>query len=237
VGLAEIFRGKLFAILTNLQTFIAVQGFIFLTPFVLIGAWQLRRNRLIQIVMLYAALLYGTMTFAFSFAGARGGLFHSSAALVPFTVSAALVGLEATLKWIEQRRHTWQIAQARKVFGTAFVILALMLTMTVTVTRLQTWHAVYDQYVALQPSLPAESVVLSNNPPLLWIATHRSGAMIPNGDEHTLKIVATQFKASYVLLDQNHVRALAPLYEQEQGENFQLISKWNQYKLFSIKAK
>jgi 4-amino-4-deoxy-L-arabinose transferase-like glycosyltransferase len=233
-GIATILRGKFDVLLINIQTIVAVQCLIFLAPFVLIGLWKLRNHTLYRMVILYAGLLYTVMTFVFSFVGARGGLFHSGAALLPFYVAASLVGLDATIDWIARRRSTWNADRAKKIFSIAMVGLAVMLTLVITVSRLKDWNSVYDQYQRLQTLTPADAVVISNNPPLVWVAANRSGAMIPNGDEAVLLNVAEQFKARYVLIDGNHVSQLDQLYKGGKGDRLKLVSEWGEYKLFEV---
>ncbi len=233
-GIAAILRGKFDVLLINTQTIIAVQCLIFLTPFVIIGLWKLRNHALYRTVMLYAVLLYFVMTFIFSFAGARGGLFHSGAALLPFYVAASLVGLEATIDWIAKRRATWNADQAKKIFSMAMIGLAGMLTLVIMINRLRDWNSVYDHYQQIQILTPADAVVMSNNPPLVWVAAKRSGAMIPNGDEAVLLKAAEQFKARYVLIDKNHVSQLDQLYKEGKGNRLKLVNEWSEYKLFEV---
>ncbi len=233
-GLEIILRGKLDALLINTQTIIVVQCLIFLAPFVIIGLWKLRNYALYRIVILYAGLLYAAMTFVFSFVGARGGLFHSGAALLPFYVPASLVGLDTVIDWIAARRATWNAEQAKKIFSVTMIGFAVILTLIVISTRAREWNSVYDHYQKLQTLTPADAVVISNNPPLVWVAANRGGAMIPNGDEATLLKVAEQFKARYVLIDKNHVTQLDQLYKEGKGERLKLVSEWSDYKLFEV---
>ncbi|MBI5350350.1 MAG: glycosyltransferase family 39 protein [Chloroflexi bacterium] len=233
-GIVTILRGKLDALLINTQTIIAVQCLIFLAPLVTIGLWKLRTHALYRIVILYAGLLYAAMTFAFSFVGARGGLFHSGAALLPFYIPASLVGLDIVIDWIAARRSTSNGDQAKKFFSIAMTGFAALLTLIVISTRAREWNSVYDHYQKLQTLTPADAVVISNNPPLVWVAANRSGAMIPNGDESMLLKVAEQFKARYVLMDKNHVAQLDSLYKEGKGESLKLVSEWSEYKLFEV---
>ncbi len=92
-GLISILEDKAWALGQNLQTFVAVQGLVFLAPFILIGLWRLRHQYIFRLVILYATLLYLTMTFIFTFPGARGALLHSGAALLPFFMLAGVYGL------------------------------------------------------------------------------------------------------------------------------------------------
>ena len=116
-GIGPILRGRWWALTANLQTVLAVWGMIFLAPLALVGGWTLRRHILIQLVSLYALLLFLAMTLVFAFPGARGGLFHSGAAVLPFVCAAAVIGLDSAVDWAAARRRHWNGQQAKQVFG------------------------------------------------------------------------------------------------------------------------
>ena len=99
-GWEAIWRGRWWALVANLQTVIAVWGMIILTPLALVGGWHLRRHGLVQLAGIYALLLFAAMTLVFAFPGARGGLFHSGAAVYPFMAALAAVGLDRGVDWL-----------------------------------------------------------------------------------------------------------------------------------------
>ena len=86
---------------------LAEAGMIFLAPLIVIGLWRERRARVFRAALWYALLLFAAMTLVFTFAGDRGGLFHSTGALLPFFYAAAPSGLDGVIDWIARRRRNW----------------------------------------------------------------------------------------------------------------------------------
>ena len=80
-GLGDILLARLWSLGLNLANAFAVQGGVFLLPFIIIGIWQLRKQKLVRLAVLSWILILAAMTLAFPFAGARGGFIHSGAAL------------------------------------------------------------------------------------------------------------------------------------------------------------
>ncbi len=231
-GWGVILDGKLQSLTSNLQTILAVQGLIFLAPFILIGLWQLRKRALYRIVMLYAVLLYVAMTFAFSFPGMRGGLLHSGVALLPFYFPAALVGLDAAIDWIVARLKHWKPELAKRNFTILIVIYAAALTLALAAPRAR--GSEEDPMYALLRDLPTKAVVMSNNPPGVWAATGHPGVPLPNGDGDTVIAIADKFHVRYIVMDKNIAPGLVPLYQSSGAEWLRLIKQEGDVKLFEV---
>ncbi|NIV31230.1 MAG: hypothetical protein GWN58_17570, partial [Anaerolineae bacterium] len=131
----EILASKARALGLNLQRLWLENLLIFLLPFSALGLWGLRRERLLWPFFLYLPFLFVAMTFVFTFPGARGGLFHSAGALLPFFFAAAGPGLEAMLRWTARRLRGWHVRRAWRVFASGLVGLAVL------VTALALWRA------------------------------------------------------------------------------------------------
>ena len=95
LGCGNVIATRLNGVTSGLVHWLAEAGMIFLAPLIVIGLWRERRARLFQAALWYAALLFAAMTLVFTFAGDRGGLFHSTGALLPFFYAAAPLGLDA----------------------------------------------------------------------------------------------------------------------------------------------
>ncbi len=223
-GLANILQSKLWAAKLNLMTFIGPNNLIFLTPFTLIGLGRLRREPLMRPALVYAGLLYSVMTLVFTFPGARGGLFHSSAALLPFFSAAAPFGLEAAIRWMAQRRRAWNVQQARQVFTVGFIALSITLGGVLTARTMTSaqWEAgsgeAYRKVGAwLSEHGLAGATVMVNNPPGFALRTGQPAIVVPNGDVETLLAVADRYGATVLVLDTNRPRALAGLYAGEEA--------------------
>ncbi len=203
------------ALMGNLATFVGVHNLVFLTPFTLIGVWRRRCEGQLLPLLLYAPLLFVAMTFAFALPGLRGGWLHSAAALVPFVMASAALGLEDAIRWAAQRRG-WQAEAAWRIFSAGSAILAAGVTIFAVLTRvvglpdlhMADWNrggALYDEIDAILDDLdvPLEARIMSNNPPGLYLHSGRGGVPIPNGDEATLLQAADDYGVTFLVIDHN----------------------------------
>ena len=128
-GLGAIVSSKLSALQANLATVVAVQCGVVGFPFVLVGLWRTRANPVSRLATFYAASLLGAMTLLFTFPGARGGYFHSGAALLPFFMPAAVIGLDATVDWAARFLPHWQPEKSKPIFTGLLIGFAAALTL------------------------------------------------------------------------------------------------------------
>jgi hypothetical protein len=113
-------RGQ--AILSNLQSLLAVNGYVFLAPLMIVGIKRCLDRPLVRIAMTYLVLLLAVMSFIFPHIGARGGFFHSSAALMPALWALAVEGLEKAVSWVGEKRG-WEPLKPLAVFNTTAIAL------------------------------------------------------------------------------------------------------------------
>lgn len=222
-GWASILEARLWSAGQNLQSALAVQGLIFLAPLILAGMWRLRRDRRVQIAGLAWTALFVLMTFVFPFQGARGGFFHSGAALQPFFWAITPAGFEAFLSW-GVRRRGWRMDQARRFFSAGLVIFALLLSFMVTYNRFKTseagsnaWNLPFQRYLQLEQELRRlgftdQEVVLVNNSPGYYIASQRPALSIPYGELPTVCAVASRYQAALLLLEIDQIPGGSSLY-------------------------
>ncbi len=104
-GFAAILKVRLWSLGLNLANTLAVQGEVFLLPLIGVGFWHMRKDRRIQLAGLAWLLTLGAMTIIFPFAGARGGFFHSGAALQTVWWVLAPLGLERVVAWGSRKRQ------------------------------------------------------------------------------------------------------------------------------------
>jgi hypothetical protein len=224
-GWGAIARDKWEALASNLQSFVATQTNIFGLPFVLVGGWRLRGERLVQLALLYGLALLAAMSLAFTFPGPRGGFFHSATALLPFVWPVALAGLDAVVDFIARRLRHWQPEKSKPVFTTLFVLGGVALTVAVAWGKLigadprDPPSAQADRvYAEVGAALPGDAVVAVNNPPAFHYFTGRAAIVIPNGGPEELLRAMDDFGARWLVLDRNIVPALWPLYDEPTGD-------------------
>lgn len=222
-GIDRVMLTKLNGMASGALHLIAESGQIFLAPLIVIGLWRLRRQALFYGALLYLGMMFVAMMIVFTFAGERGGVFHSGSALLPFWYAAAPIGLDAVVGWIAARRKTWNAALARSVFSIALIGLAMALSLIVWYGRVigsnasdPIWNQADRVYGPIGQWLrdrgEADPIVMTNNPPGFYYQTGLRSIMIPNGDVDTLLAAARQFGAEWIALDDNRPAPLAGLY-------------------------
>lgn len=211
-GIPNILRSRFDAFFVNLQTAIAVESLIVLAPFILIALWARRRDPLLTGVWLYALGLHAVMTVVFPFPGARGGLFHSAAALMPFWAALGIAGLLDTIAWAAKRRR-WPVRQAQTVFGGAVILWAAGFSVLGALPKASQWNSAGDYYVGIGVS-PSE-VIMINDPAAYYYFTGGSAVVLPNVPAVNLATILNRFKVTTVVLDENVPVPLEPLWRRE----------------------
>ena len=199
-GLNLLITSRWEALTNNLGTFTAVEGLVVMTPLMLIGLWQQRRESFLRGFWLYALGLHLAMTLIFPFPGYRGGLFHSAAALVPWWAALGVVGLDDTVNWIAQRRRTWNAAVAKGVFSVALVVLAIALSLSVISGR-RTDTETPRLYRELSTRLPTHARVMINDPAALYYYTGLGGVVLPNEAPDIIPEIARRYGVGYLLVE------------------------------------
>jgi hypothetical protein len=216
-GLGAIAGARAWAAGLNLQTLLAVQGEIFLLPLMLAGLWRLRTHPVVRAGVLAWGLTFLLMSVIFPFQGARGGFFHSGAAIQPLLWAAAPLGLQAFLEW-GSRRRGWDARQAGRFFKVGLVVIALLLTLFVAYNRVigkdwgqPAWDERQRQYAQVEQALQArrsvpDSIMMVNDAPTYYLASRRPALSIPYGNLGTLTAVAQRYHARYLLLEIEQVQ-------------------------------
>ena len=227
-GLNAILDARLWALGQNLQRALAEQGMIFLAPLILAGIWTRRGDFRIQMAALIWLANLALMTLIFPYQGARGGFFHTSAALLPILWALAPVGLERALSWASSRRK-WNINEARAVFSGALLIFAALLTVFTASAKFRgkdgappVWERNRITYQSLEAELSAftrapDEMTMVVNPPAYLAHTQRSAVAIPDGTSVTVLEVAARYGARYLLLEESHPDGLDALYQNPQA--------------------
>ncbi len=217
-GWGEMLQARLWALGLNAANILTVQGGIFLLPLIVSGVWQLRKNATVRLAVLAWLLTLTVMTLAFPFAGARGGYFHSGAALQTVWWALAPLGLERLLAW-GRARQDWDLRQARPLFTGALIGLAVLLTGMALALRLPSWdneqisYSQINEYLVGQ-GMSGEAVVIVANPPGFYLASGNPAIAVPACNPRTLLDLARRYNAGYLILEQGSIPAsLTPVYE------------------------
>lgn len=215
LGIDGLIESRREALVNNGATFVAVEGLIAMTPFMLIATWRRRRDPYLRPFWVYALLLHVVMTFVFPYPGYRGGLFHSAAALVPFWGALGVAGIDDAVKWIASRRRGWQPETAKLVFSGGLLALAVALTLqTGFAGRVAPTTGLPALYEELRLHIPAGSRVMINDPAALYYYTGFGGVVVPNEDPAAVLEIANQYDVTYLVLERGGVPAgLASIFD------------------------
>jgi hypothetical protein len=255
-GLAAILKARLWSLGLNLASTLAVQAEVFLLPLIGLGLWHLRKNRCVELAALAWLLTLGAMTVIFPFAGARGGFFHSGAALQTVWWALAPVGLEQVIQW-GRRKRGWNVAQAGSMYRMALIGLAVLLTAVIFWSRViggnagsamqrisgQAWgqeniaYSRIDNFLILQGAA-AGDIVMVANPPGFYLASGNPAIAVPDGDLNTVLAAARQYHAVYLILESGSVPAgLLPVYENPMGQlNLTYLGEVGDARIFLIRS-
>lgn len=227
-GWGAILGSKLRAAAHNGMVLLGALQF-YLVPFVAIGGWQVRRKRLCLPFFLYAALLYLTMTFLFTFPSMRGSMLHSTTALLPFLLSLAPPGIDAFVEFMARWRRRWHPPTARAFFSLGFTGLAIIVSLflysqsvffsTSPEPILPLWNERNRTYIQVAQSLEGDARVMVVDPPAYYFFTHRPALVIPNEEIEVVLGVAHRYGAKYLILERDHPSALSALYRGEMSHS------------------
>lgn len=242
-GWQAALEARWWALGINLQNALAVQMGIFLLPFVLIALWQLRQHFVIRLGVFAWLLTFFAMTFIFPFAGARGGFFHSGAALQPLWWALAPLGLSTAVTWAVKHIPTWREERAQPGFHMLFVGMSAFLTFILFLSRviIPGWDDSLSRYASIESQItafgaPKNIPVIVSNPPGYYLASGRPAIALPDGNVSTLLALRARFNARYLILDEDSThQGLMPVYESAQSANgLQYLGEVDGARIFQI---
>ena len=223
-GWDAIIAARFWALKLNLSTILGVQSGMILLPFILLGAWHYRKNEIIRVGIFAWLTTFFVMTIIFPFAGARGGFFHSGAALQPLWWALMPIGLDRAIAWMVKHRG-WR-EKSQRVFQVGFVIALFLITVLIfwgrvfsPLAREQAQSAGVPLYTSIETILSAQSgdnaqAVIVSNPPGYFLASNRFSLALPDGDVQTVLVIAERYGARYLILEEGGVsEGLMPIFD------------------------
>lgn len=239
-GILEILRVRLWALGLNLATTLSVQGGIFLLPLIFVGIGHYWKTGVAKFVVLAWLITFIAMTVVFPFAGARGGFFHSGAALQMIWWVFAAVGLQRFIQWGGKHRQ-WNESVSKVVFSTGLVGLAFLLTIAVMIIRIPSWNSEFSMYKKVDQfitskSLNGDNIVIVSNPPGYFLASNSPAIAIPDGNIDTIFALRDKYGAGYLILEKGSLpKGLEPIYmNPEEFSNLDYLGEVESVRVFQI---
>ncbi|MBI2886145.1 MAG: hypothetical protein HYY02_02940 [Chloroflexi bacterium] len=213
-GAGPILLSKLAALGENLVVLYGA-GFM-LAPLGLLGIWRCRRDARLWPFLWYTCLLYLTLTFLFTFPGARGSMRHSGVALLPWTGVVAALGLQVAVAATARRLPGWDVRRAWRGFILVAVGASLALALAFLLYNASAWDREYQAYQELARRLNERGVgaapVMVTDPPAYHYVSGRSAVATPSNGVQALLAAADRYGVAYVALEPAHAPALRALY-------------------------
>jgi len=227
-GMKSIMEDRLWGLKLNTITAITVQGQIYLFPLIYLGVKRSRKSIEVKVGLAAWVILFILMTILFPLQGARGGFFHAGAALQPLIWSVAAVGLSSLVEWGVKQRN-WIYRQAWSILGIGLVIISILTTSYIFKIRVigedltsPAWNQPMKEYKMIGNTLAKlgaekNDLVMINNPPGYYIATHSPSIVVPEGGKKALFEAAERYGAKYLILDRNTPESLSEVYQRPEG--------------------
>ena len=245
-GLPRILAGKAKAAVLNLAVLFGLE--YWLIPGALVGWWTLRRDRLFQPPLVYAALLYATMTLVFTLPSGHGSMVHSSVALLPWLAIAAVRGIERIVGWIAGRLPHWNAPVATRNFSLMFVAFSALASLHLARSLIPTWQSQAEEYARLAPAVfaaDANAVPLVLNPPGWWYAargfttpgsaTAGRAIQTPSNGPEAAFAAATRYGATHLILEPGHTPAWRSFGSGESSDpRFELVAERGAYRIYRL---
>jgi 4-amino-4-deoxy-L-arabinose transferase-like glycosyltransferase len=224
-GIEAILAARWEALQANFMTVSFVLGLVFLLPLIGWGCYLLRRKPTARTAWWFFLIVFVLMTFVYPFQGSRGGLFHSTAALLSIVCIAASEGLDDVIDRLARWR-TWDSTSAKNVLSAGMAVLALATSGVIYASRVvgndpadPNWSSLNTEYTRgisrLGESTPASTRFMVNNPPCFYVLTGYAAVPVPTGGISMLLEAADRYGVRYVVLDSNVPDSLQSLYQSE----------------------
>jgi len=121
-GIQQLIQVRLDVLRPTVENFLAVEGMVVLVPLMLVALWKRRQQPFYQPMILFAIGIHLAFWLVFPYPGVRGGLFHASAALIPWWAALGVSGIDDMVRWIARYRKNWKPRTASRLFTTMLVL-------------------------------------------------------------------------------------------------------------------
>lgn len=201
-GLGDILASRMEGLSAAFQNLLAIEGYIFLTPFMLYALWVRRRDPFLRPMIWFALGLHAAFALVFTYPGIRGGLLHGLTALMPFWVALSFDGLQRVIAWAAQRLPHWNQQKATVMFSLMLTLVAVVLGLALGLPRrvlaTNSRPQLYD--VMSEIVAPGQRVMI-NDPSQLYYYTGIGGVTLPNEPPDTLLSLAETYNIDYLVVE------------------------------------
>ena len=246
-GVNQLFLVRWKSLLSNLGNLIGTFGEILLFPFMIVGVWKLRKEKITIFSSIMLGLILLEMSLAFPFAGERGGFIHSACSLQCFFWSISSIGFEAAISKIAKIRK-WTVQKSIPLLGnTLLIILALTTTAFFyskvigeqNSTNIKMWDRNYSVLKDLGSYMDQidsiSSPVMINDSPGYFAINQKPAIQMTVGTLTEAVDAMNKFGSKYLIIGADHTDEYEPLYENKiENAQFVFIKQIDEYKIFKV---
>ena len=240
-GWNSAIAGRIEALKLNAINTVAAQAGILLFPFILIGAWTLRKDLRLRIAVFVWLALFFVMSIVFPYAGSRGSFFHAGAALQPVWFTAAVLGVDVLV--VKARAHGRFTPAAPRLFRVSFILFMAALTVGLTYVSLieNDWNQFRRTYIRVEQILvengaqPSDAVIVANSPGY-FVANGRSALIVPDENLESVRALAHQFGARFLVLEKSYYTdPMIPVYQNPETQpGLTYLGEFEEVRIFAI---
>ncbi|HEY8135397.1 MAG TPA: glycosyltransferase family 39 protein [Candidatus Limnocylindrales bacterium] len=214
-GWGPFLASRLSGLLSALGQFALLPLVVVLTPFALIGASARRRDTNVVPMLIYGLVLFAASGLVFAVHVPYGTFIHSAVALLPHTFVLVVIGVGGAVRWIAERRPTWDAATATRRFAYGAVAVAFLGAVGQSLITIGEWRAVRDVESRLAAALivaPHSDRVMSGDSGAYHYLSGHPGVISPNDDLATIESAMRAYDVRWLVLEQGSiVPALVPV--------------------------
>jgi hypothetical protein len=240
-GWNSAIAGRLEALKLNAINTVAAQAGILLFPFILIGAWALRKDLRLRIAVFVWLALFFVMSIVFPYAGSRGSFFHAGAAFQPVWFTAAILGVDVLV--VKARAHGRFTPAAPRLFRVSFILFMAALTVGLTYVSVieNDWNQFRRTYIRVEQILvennaqPSDAVIVANSPGY-FVANGRSALIVPDENLESVRALAHQFGARFLVLEKSYYTdPMIPVYQNPETQpGLTYLGEFDEVRIFAI---
>jgi hypothetical protein len=166
-------------------------------------------------MLIYGLVLFAASGLVFAVHVPYGTFIHSAVALLPHTFVLVVIGVGGAVRWIAERRPTWDAATATRRFAYGAVAVAFLGAVGQSLITIGEWRAVRDVESRLAAALivaPHSDRVMSGDSGAYHYLSGHPGVISPNDDLATIESAMRAYDVRWLVLEQGSiVPALVPV--------------------------
>jgi hypothetical protein len=215
-GLGPLILSRLEGLRAALVTLATGPLLVVLVPLALIGLWRQRRETAFMPWSAYAVVLIAFSAIVSAVHVPYGTFLHSAVALLPHAYLLSALGLAVLVRWVADRRPSWDAPRATRVFSIMLVIVFLIVSAVGTLITIRGWQAQREGRVAILEALATHArpgdVVMSPDAGAYRYFGGWPGIVTPEDPLPVIEEALRRYDVRWLVLERAHmVNALGPV--------------------------